>query len=239
MKLRNILAFGASLAVLIGMLAGTHGTAYAQGQGGFGARAGRRESPLMVAIKAASVTDAQEDQIKTISQKYRDQLQELRKSSTPDAGAAATPSARPQVSPETRAKMTELEDKQAAEVKAILTPEQQPKFQAAYDAAKAEQASNAVFGGVMQQLELTDEQKAKIAPILKDATPELTKLRADTTMDRKAKNEKTMEIWTSLKEKIRPILTADQQKKLDDIKNLRGGGNRGGARRGGQAPATK
>lgn len=239
MKLRNLLAVGASLTVLVGMLAGVNNTAFAQGQGRPGAGAGRRNSPLTVALKAADVTDAQQDQIKTISKKYRDERQELMKSAVgSDAGAQGGGGGRGRVSPEIRTKLDAIEAKEAAEVKALLTPEQQTKFQTAYDTAKSEQGTNTLFGGMMQQLELTDEQKTKIAPILKDAAPEITKLREDTTMDRKARAAKTMEIWNGLKEKIRPILTADQQKKLDEMKNLRGGGG-GGRGRGGQASAAK
>lgn len=227
MKLRNILAMGASLAVLIGMLAGVNDTAFAQGQNRPGAGAGRRQSPIMVALKAVTLTDTQQDQIKTISQKYRDERQELMKTADAAPGTPRTP-----MTPENRAKIVAIEEKELAEVKALLTADQLPKFQTAYDAAKEEQSSSAIFGAAMQQLELTDEQKTKIGPILRAATPELTKLREDTTMDRKARTEKTMEIWNGLKEKIRPILTADQQKKLDEIKNLRG--NRGGNRRGAQ-----
>lgn len=234
MKLRNLLAFGASLTVLAGMLAGVSDTAFAQqGQGRPGAYAGRRTSPLTVALKAAELTDAQQVQIKTISKKYRDERQELMRPAAGDAAGGG----RGRVSPDLRTKLDAIEAKELAEVKAVLTAEQLTKFQAAHDAAKSEQGTNMLFGGMMQQLALTDEQKTKIAPILKDATPEITKLREDTTLDRKARAAKTMEIWNGLKEKIRPILTADQQKTLDDMKNLRGGG--GGRGRGGQAPAAK
>ncbi|MBC8134456.1 MAG: Spy/CpxP family protein refolding chaperone [Fibrella sp.] len=226
MKLRNIVAMGATLAVLMGTLTATTNPAYAQGAGKPGKVAGRNQSPVMMGLKAVSLTDAQQDQIKTIAKKYRDEKQELTKSG--DSGTASTPGARTRMSPEIRAKLSAMEEKELAEVKALLTPEQLPKFQTAFDAAKTEQGSNTLFAGMMEKLALTDEQKSKIAPILKDAVPELTKLREDTTMDRKAKAGKSMEIWNSLKEKIRPILTAEQQKKLDDIKNLRGGGRRGG-----------
>lgn len=68
-----------------------------------------------------------------------------------------------------------------------------------------------------EQLTLTDDQKAKIKPILEDQRKDMAKLREDTSMspeDRRAKNQ---EIRKAGNDKIRKILNADQQKKWDDM----------------------
>jgi Spy/CpxP family protein refolding chaperone len=69
-------------------------------------------------LKDITLTDAQKAQIKTIRDKYVPQQMELRKS------AEATGS----VDDATRAKMMDLQTKQAAEIRAVLTADQQTQF---------------------------------------------------------------------------------------------------------------
>jgi Spy/CpxP family protein refolding chaperone len=70
-------------------------------------------------LKDITLTDAQKDQIKTIREKYMPQQLELRK-------AAQATGAPPDDA--TRAKMMDLQNKQAAEIRAILTADQQATF---------------------------------------------------------------------------------------------------------------
>jgi protein CpxP len=70
-------------------------------------------------LKDITLTDAQKDQIKTIREKYVPKQLELRKA-VQATGAPADEA--------TRAKMTELQSQQAAEIRAILTPDQQKTF---------------------------------------------------------------------------------------------------------------
>jgi protein CpxP len=70
-------------------------------------------------LKDITLTDAQKDQIKTIREKYVPKQLELRKA-VQATGAPADDA--------TRAKMAELRDQQSAEIRAILTPDQQKTF---------------------------------------------------------------------------------------------------------------
>jgi len=70
-------------------------------------------------LKDITLTDAQKDQIKTIREKYVPKQLELRKAVNA-TGAPADEA--------TRAKMTELQTQQSAEIRAILTPDQQKTF---------------------------------------------------------------------------------------------------------------
>ena len=70
-------------------------------------------------LKDITLTDAQKDQIKTIREKYVPKQLELRK-------AVQATGAPPDEA--TRAKMTELQTQQSAEIRAILTPDQQKTF---------------------------------------------------------------------------------------------------------------
>lgn len=75
---------------------------------------------------------------------------------------------------------------------------------------------------VTDQLNLTPEQKAKVQPIVDQATPQLESIRRDAMQKSKA-------VMDGALAQIRPLLTADQQKKLDEAQTSRGGG-RGGRR---------
>ena len=70
-------------------------------------------------LKDITLTDAQKDQIKTIREKYVPKQLELRKA-VQATGAPADEAS--------RAKMVELRDQQSAEIRAILTPDQQKTF---------------------------------------------------------------------------------------------------------------
>jgi protein CpxP len=70
-------------------------------------------------LKDITLTDAQKNQIKTIREKYVPKQLELRKA-VQATGAPADEA--------TRAKMVELRDQQSAEIRAILTPDQQKTF---------------------------------------------------------------------------------------------------------------
>lgn len=74
----------------------------------------------------------------------------------------------------------------------------------------------------MDELNLTPEQKAKVQPIVDQATPQIESIRRDAM-------QKTKAIVDNAMAQIRPMLTPDQQKKLDEAQNDRRGG-RGGHR---------
>jgi Spy/CpxP family protein refolding chaperone len=70
-------------------------------------------------------------------------------------------------------------------------------------------------GGHLQHLtktlNLTPEQKAKVQPIIDQARPQLKAIHQEARQKAKAVMDNTMS-------QIRPLLTAEQQKKLDDMK---------------------
>jgi Spy/CpxP family protein refolding chaperone len=70
-------------------------------------------------LKDITLTDAQKEQIKTIREKYVPKQLELRKAVQATGGPPDEA---------TRAKMMELQSQQSAEIRAILTPDQQKTF---------------------------------------------------------------------------------------------------------------
>jgi len=107
------------IATLTGILSlGLASVAAAQGsQQGQTQSEGRREMGGTL-LKDITLTDAQKEQVKTIREKYLPQQMELRKA------AQATGS----MDDATRAKLDDLRTKQAADIRAILTADQQAVF---------------------------------------------------------------------------------------------------------------
>jgi len=79
-----------------------------------------------------------------------------------------------------------------------------------------------------EALSLTDDQKTKIKPILEDESKQMQQLRGDTSLSQEDRRSKFQEIHQSTMSQIKPILTSDQQKKLESMKEQGGRGGRHG-----------
>ena len=106
----------ATLAIALSVASASVAAAQAQGEPQQGGRRGGMGGML---LKDITLTDAQKEQAKTIREKYLPQLMEIRKSV--QATGAPPDDA-------TRAKITDLQNKQTAELRAILTADQQVVF---------------------------------------------------------------------------------------------------------------
>lgn len=115
MKAIRIAGLAFALCAGITSLASAQGQPAAQGQG----EAGRGRGMGGLLLKDITLTDAQKAQIKTVRDKYVPQQMELRKA----AQATGTPP-----DDATRAKMADLQAKQSAEIRAILSADQQVVF---------------------------------------------------------------------------------------------------------------
>ena len=80
-----------------------------------------------------------------------------------------------------------------------------------------------------ERLNLTPEQKAQVQPIIDQATPQIENIRREAM-------EKTKAVLENAMAQIRPMLTPEQQTKLDEAKNDRRHEGRGGrkGRKGGK-----
>jgi Spy/CpxP family protein refolding chaperone len=117
MKVIRIATLAAALCAGITSVAAAQGTEppqQGQGQGEM-RRGGGMGGQL---LKDITLTDAQKAQVKAIREKYAPQQIELRKSAQAVGGADEV----------TRAKIADLRQKQAAEIRAILTADQQAQF---------------------------------------------------------------------------------------------------------------
>lgn len=113
MKAIRIATLAAALCVGMTTVAAAQGAEPSQQGQGRGDRMGG------TILKDITLTDAQKEQVKTIREKYVPQQMELRKQAQAVGGPPDEA---------TRAKMMDLQNKQAAEIRAILTADQQAVF---------------------------------------------------------------------------------------------------------------
>ncbi len=76
-------------------------------------------------------------------------------------------------------------------------------------------------------LNLTDDQKAKIKPVLEEQSTAMQNLRKDTSMSPQDRHNKMREIHDNTSSQIRAVLTSEQQAKLDSMKKQGYGRGRG------------
>ena len=69
-----------------------------------------------------------------------------------------------------------------------------------------------------EKLNLTEDQQAKLKPILEDEGKQMKALHDDTSLAAADKRSKMMEVHDSSTEKINAVLTADQQTKWKQMK---------------------
>jgi periplasmic protein CpxP/Spy len=69
-----------------------------------------------------------------------------------------------------------------------------------------------------KQLNLTDEQKAKIKPILDDEGKQMRTMREDTSLSEQQRHDKMMQLHETADSQINDVLTPEQQKKFAALK---------------------
>ncbi|MDQ6689512.1 MAG: hypothetical protein M3Z18_03290 [Gemmatimonadota bacterium] len=114
MKAIRIATLAVALCAGMASVAAAQGQPEPQGQGDH-----RGQGMGGMLLKDITLTDAQKTQIKTIREKYLPQQMELRKAAQATGGAPDQAS---------RARMMDLQEKQAAEIRALLTADQQRVF---------------------------------------------------------------------------------------------------------------
>ena len=89
--------------------------------------------------------------------------------------------------------------------------------QAAGDTAAAAKVQ-AKLQSLSSELNLTDDQKAQLKPILQDEVQQLKSVKDDASLSPDQKKAKVAEIRQSHKSQVSSILTPEQQKKFDAMK---------------------
>ncbi len=87
-----------------------------------------------------------------------------------------------------------------------------------------------------QQLNLTSDQQTQIKPILENESQQMQSLRSDSSLSQQDRMSKMQAIRETTNSQIKPILTADQQTKWQQMMDRRG--HRGGMTPDGTPPQS-
>ena len=82
--------------------------------------------------------------------------------------------------------------------------------------------ADAMLDHMSKELSLTDDQKAKIKPILDEQMKQMQDARQSSSTSDQDRRAKMKQIHENTMSQIRPILTSDQQKKLEEMMSRRG-----------------
>ncbi len=107
----------------------------------------------------------------------------------------------------------------------------QPQQQEGRHRRHGKRNGQAMFDRMAQQLNLTEQQKSQIQPILQAQHQQMGALRSDTSLTAEQKRQRAKQIREQTHSQIQAILTPEQQKQLEEMhqKHHRHGGKPGGA----------
>jgi Spy/CpxP family protein refolding chaperone len=155
-------------------------------------------------------TDAQKQQMKELNLDYRTRIKDLEK----DDNITLK---------DYRAKKAGLEQERKAKFQAILTPDQKNTIAQAKTqrAEKMKMMSQKRLEKMKTDLNLTDEQVSKIQDARKSSMEKARAIRENPALTQEQKKEEFMSLMKSRKESMNNILTADQLKKKEEMRNTR------------------
>ncbi|HOJ41066.1 MAG TPA: hypothetical protein PKX93_10520 [bacterium] len=157
--------------------------------------------------ESLNLTDAQKEQLKPLFQKMREQLQAVIQDS------ALTPA-------EKQEKIAALRKAHEAELEKILSPEQMEKWRQIRSSAGKEKVRQRL-NEIISTLNLTEEQKEKIKPLLQREAEEWKNIFQDPTLTAEQKQEKIRALRQETRTALKEILTPEQWQKLQEIKRER------------------
>ena len=157
-------------------------------------------------LSKLNLTDAQKAQVKPIMEKAWTDMKAVRDVTT--------------LNPEQKEQKTEaIRQNTDEQLKAILTPEQFQKLQANRPERKeggkeGEHRPHIPF----EKLNLSDEQKARVKPIMEKAREDMNAIHDDTTLSPEQKREKASAVKENVDEQLKSILTPEQYQKFQEMK---------------------
>jgi periplasmic protein CpxP/Spy len=98
------------------------------------------------------------------------------------------------------------------------TSAQQSSAQAESQSAMHQGQHESRLEWMTKELNLTEDQQAKLKPILADEAKQMHSVKEDTTLTQDQKRDKMKEIRQKTDSQVNDILTPDQQKKYADLK---------------------
>jgi len=159
-----------------------------------------------------NLSDQQKSQIQGFKQAERQQAASIKDN------ASLTPEQK-------REQFQQLRKSTHQQVLGVLTPEQQQQMKAFREQHKGMRRGM----GAMARLNLTDDQRAKIQPILQSSQQQAQAVRGDTTLTQEQKQAKLREIHQGAMSQVKSLLTPEQQQQMQEWRHHRGRGGKDGA----------
>ena len=161
-------------------------------------------------MKALNFSDAQKAQLKTNREAYKTKLQALKQNQEMTLR-------------EFNAKKAILDKEQKEKMQALLTPEQKTKMAEMKTTREQEmKARNEKrFEEMKVKLSLSEDQAIKLKAFNESTFDQLKAIRENESLSREEKHEKMKAVKDAAMDQRKTILTADQQKKLEEMKQAR------------------
>ena len=157
-----------------------------------------------------NLTDAQKQQAEALNEDYNAKVKNLEK----DDNITLK---------DYRTQKAALENERKSKFQALLTPDQKNKI--AQDkkerSEKMEMMAQKRMDKMKADLSLTDDQVAKIQDQRKSSIEQMKAIRENSSLSEEQKKEQFMDLRKSRKESLNSILTADQIKKREEMRNNR------------------
>ena len=157
-----------------------------------------------------NLTDAQKQQAKSINDDYRNQVKDLEKNSNITLK-------------DYRSKKASLEQERKSKFEALLTTEQKNKMAQAKKerSEKMKMMAEKKMEKMKTDLGLTDDQVAKIKEQQQSSMEQMKAIKENSSLTEEQKKEQLMDLHKNMRESMKNILTADQIKKRDELRNNR------------------
>lgn len=157
-----------------------------------------------------NLTDAQKQQLKDLNTDYRNRLNDLEK----DENITLK---------DYRAKKASLEQDRKSKFQGILTSDQKNKIAQAKKerGEKMKMMAQKRLDKMKTDLNLTDTQVSKIQDLRNSSMEQAKAIRENSSLTQEQKREQFMSLMKSRKESMNNILTADQLKKKEEMRNSR------------------
>ncbi len=157
--------------------------------------------------KQLNLSEEQKSKMKSIQEKYREQMKELKDNDNITRG-------------DFKKQMSTLHKKRKAEVEAIFTVEQKNKIKEMKEnkEKKMKEKSAKHFEKMSNRLQLDEKQKATLLEQQRKNQEQIKSIRDDHSLSEVQKREKIKSIREKQKADTKSILTEEQKKKLEHAK---------------------
>lgn len=173
----------------------------------YGRRGHRGAHMRQMMINKLNLSQQQQDQLKPIFQKQREQAQAIRQDSTLTAD-------------QKKQKFDALRQDTQTQVNSVLTPEQQQQWAQMKAEGKQRMAENRQKMGarMAERLNLSQAQQDQIKPIMESRREQAKAIWQDNSLTRDQKRAKMQELHSQTQAQVNTILTPEQQQQWQQMR---------------------